>query len=179
MSSYVALLYSIVLTPQRRVMMADLRTMALDLGFEAPRTLVSTGNLVFEATETPIAQLESALEATFAQRFGRHVDIIVRDAVNWRRLAVDNPFPVESEIDADRVLVRVMRKPLDNDVVPILRPYLTQGERMAVVNGDLWTYFAGQPNKSRLLPALTPKRLGIGTSRNWNTIRGLGEMLFV
>lgn len=46
---YVALLHSIVLGAGRRVVMADLRRMAEDIGYMDCRTLVSTGNLVFEA----------------------------------------------------------------------------------------------------------------------------------
>ena len=49
MASHVALLHSIVLSPGRRVVMAELRTMAEALGFGNARTLVSTGNLVFDA----------------------------------------------------------------------------------------------------------------------------------
>jgi putative membrane protein insertion efficiency factor len=48
MTTYVALLHSIVLAPGRRVVMSDLRDMASSLGYQNPRTLVSTGNIVFE-----------------------------------------------------------------------------------------------------------------------------------
>jgi uncharacterized protein (DUF1697 family) len=176
--TYVALLHSIVLGPGRRLVMADLRRMAEGLGLAAPRTLVSTGNLVFEAEEADPGALEGRLEATFAETFGRHVDIILRNAGDWRRLVAGNPFPAESTADASGVVVRVSRRPLGEDRVATLARYLTQGERVALVNGDLWVHFTGQPSLSKLLPALTPKRLGgAGTLRNWNTVRGLGEML--
>jgi len=51
-----------------------------------------------------------------------------------------------------------------------------RGERVAVVDGDLWVDFAGKPGESKLLSALTTKRLGIDTLRNWNTVRGLAEL---
>ncbi len=49
MVRHVALLYSVVLGPGRRVRMDDLRAMAEGLGFERVRSLVATGNLVFDA----------------------------------------------------------------------------------------------------------------------------------
>jgi uncharacterized protein (DUF1697 family) len=70
-----------------------------------------------------------------------------------------------------------MRQPLDHDAAAALTPYLAQGERLEVVRGDLWVHFQNEPNRSRLLPLLASKRLGIGTVRNWNTIRRLNEML--
>jgi len=178
MTTYVALLYSIGLGEGRRLVMADLRAMAARLGLEAPRTLIATGNLVFEARGTTVRQLEAELEAAFEEAFGRHVDIIVRNAAAWRNLIAGNPFLKESRIDGSRVVVRVSRLPVGNGVAPALEPYQTRGERVKVVGGDLWIHFADAPNRSKILPALTPGRLkGAGTLRNWNTIRRLGDML--
>ena len=88
MSVYVALLHSIVLAPGRRVVMSDLRDMASALGYRNPRTLVSTGNIVFEAPEAPAGDIEKRLEAAFIEKFGKPVDIIVRTGKNWERLAI-------------------------------------------------------------------------------------------
>lgn len=178
MAGYVALLYSIVLTPQRRVVMDELRAIATGCGFEHPRTLASTGNLVFEAPEQDITTLETRLEAGFLSHYGKHVDIIIRSTKDWLRTVASNPFPVESERDGSLVIARLMRAPLGQDVlVNKLERYLDKGERLALVEGDLWIAFAGRPSESRLAGALSTKRLGIGTARNWNTIRGLGQML--
>jgi uncharacterized protein (DUF1697 family) len=177
MTTYVALLYSIVLTAERRVVMRDLCAMATDLGFRKPRTLASTGNLIFETEDADVPRFELRLEAGFATRFGKHVDIIVREVEAWRNTAAGNPFPKESERDGSLVVLRVMRKPLDEAILTELRPYLGAGERLAVVGGDVWASFSGRPSQSRLLGVLTTKRLGIGTSRNWNTVRDLKDLL--
>lgn len=173
MAVYVALLYSIGLDSGRRVVMTDLKAMAESLGFRNARTLVATGNLVFEAEPQPIAPIEAQLEAGFAAAFGKHVDIIARDADAWLKLVEGNPF-----LDgiASEVIVRVMRQPLEPDVLDMLARY-RRDERMAVVNGDLWIDFGLKASESKMLPALTTKRLGIGTMRNWNTVRGLAGMI--
>lgn len=177
MRTYIALLYSIVLTPQRRVVMADLKAMAEGLGFTNTRTLAASGNLVFDAPETPVAALESRLEAAFPQTFGRHVDIIVREAAEWRTLAAGNPFPKESLESADQVAVRVMRKPVPAAEIGPLKAYASPDEQIAIVNGDIWIVFSRAATSSRLLSAVGHKRLGVGTSRNWNTVRKLAEMV--
>ncbi|WDZ78052.1 DUF1697 domain-containing protein [Ensifer adhaerens] len=177
MNSYVALLYSIVLGAGRRVVMADLRGMAEGLGYRSPRTLVATGNLVFEAGQSATRDLEPPLEKAFVETFGRHVDIIVRSDAGWLKLASSNPFHDEGEEDATRVHVRVMREPLTETALEGLRRYCVAGERLAIVDGDLWVHFSGKASESKLLGAMTTKRLGIGTFRNWNTVKGLAEML--
>lgn len=174
MTVYVALLHSIVLGGGRRVVMSDLRAMTEGLGFTNVRTLVATGNLVFEAKEQPIDQLEARLEAGFAKSFGKHVDIIARDGETWRRLAADNPF---GNSEGSEVIVRVMRDSLDPSVLTNLEKRRSGAERLAVINGDLWIDFAGKASETRLLSALTTQRLGVGTMRNWNSVRGILDMV--
>lgn len=177
MQTYVALLYSIILSEGRRLVMSDLRAMAEGLGLYDPRTLVATGNLVFETKETEIAALERRLETAFEKTFGRHVDIIVRRADDWLKLAAGNPFPAESAAAADQVAVRVMRKPVPAEALAALEAYVGNDERMQAVGGDIWIFFSRETPSSRLLAATSHKRLGVGTSRNWNTVRKLAEMV--
>jgi uncharacterized protein (DUF1697 family) len=148
-----------------------------NIGLKNPRTLIATGNAVFQSRGATIRQLENRLESAFEQSFGRRVDTIVRTAASWQRLVAGNPFPQESSRDGSCVVVRLMREPLDEGARGGLESYAAQGERLMVINGDLWIHFAQEPNRSRLFGVLTSKRLGVGTIRNWNTVRGLNEML--
>lgn len=124
--TYVALLHSIVLGAGKRLIMADLREMAQELGFEECRTLVATGNLVFRAPEAPVCEIEDALERAFEKRFGKHVDILVRSAPDWLALTATNPFPDGNPPD---VCVRVMRKPLAGDYLGLWRSIARRKDR--------------------------------------------------
>jgi uncharacterized protein (DUF1697 family) len=173
-TTYVALLHSIVLGPGRRLVMADLREMAQGLGFRNPRTLVATGNLLFDADDAPLAAIENRLETAFRERFGKHVDIILRTAEAWHRVAAGNPFPDGNAAD---VGVRIMRQPLGADVLPKLERIADPELGLALVDGDLWIDFRRKPSETKLLSHLTTKKLGIGTLRNANTVNGLAKML--
>ena len=178
MTSYVALLHSIVLGAGRRIAMADLRRIAEEAGFTDPRTLVATGNLVIETAEAlPVATIEKRLEQGIFDSFGKHIDVIVLAGSAWLQLAASNPFPAESDCDGSRVVVRAMRSQLEEDVRQRLEPYCAYAERLAVVSGHLWVSFGGKPSETRLLGQLTTRRLGVGTLRNWNTVKGLASML--
>lgn len=177
MTTYIALLHSIILGAGRRVVMSDLRATAARIGFRSPRTLVATGNLVFEADHDTVFEVEKALEQAFAADFGKHVDIIARTAKDWLALADGNPFCAASNAEAQNIVVRVMRGPLSAEVPATLQRGCHGGEQIRLVNGDLWIHFPGRPSESKLLSALTTKRLGPGTLRNWNTVRGLADMI--
>ena len=177
MTVYVALLHSIGVGDGQRLVMADLRLMAETLGLKNPRTLIATGNLLFETRAAKAARLEAKLERAFAETFRRHVDIIVRDAPHWRRTVAANPFFQESSSDGSRVILRVSRDPLEAEIAASLAARGRAGERLKVVDGDLWVHFPIEPVRSKLIGALTTKNLGVGTLRNWNTVRRLGEMI--
>ncbi len=174
MTVYVALLHSIVLGPARRLAMADLKSMAEGLGFRGARTLVATGNLIFEGDDAPLPAIEDRLEAAFHARFGKHVDIILRTAEAWRDVAAGNPFPAGNGAD---IGIRVMRKPLGPEILPKLEEIAAPDIRLSIVNGDLWIDFSGKPSETRLLPHLTTRKLGVGTLRNANTVNGLARIL--
>ncbi|TPI63174.1 DUF1697 domain-containing protein [Mesorhizobium sp. B3-1-7] len=177
MQTYVALLYSIILGEGRRVVMSDLKAMAERIGLKNVRTLVATGNLVFEARTARISDLEHRLEKAFEETFGRHVNIIVRGAEDWLKLAAGNPFPDDSADAADQVAVRVMRRPAPVEAAAALQAYAAEDEKVLLVDGDIWVVFSRERPSSRLLAAASHKRMGIGTSRNWNTVRRLAEMV--
>jgi uncharacterized protein (DUF1697 family) len=178
MPVHVALLYSIVLGPGRRVVMADLRALAAELGFGRPRTLLASGNLVVDAATADPREVEARLEPAFAEAFGRPIEIIVRPAADWPRLIAGNPFPAASEREPSRVAVRVMRAPAAAAVAERLERYRAEGERLAIVDGDIWVHMPNGMGTSRLAAAITPARAGgAGTFRNWNTVRRIGALL--
>ncbi|TIT42588.1 MAG: hypothetical protein E5W76_09955, partial [Mesorhizobium sp.] len=55
--------------------------------------------------------------------------------------------------------------------------YAADDEKVLSVGGDIWLVFSRERPSSRLLAASNHKRMGIGTSRNWNTVRRLAEMV--
>src|SRR5215470_14315618 len=119
--TYIALLFSIGISNGRRLIMADWRAMMEKMGLQNPRTLIATGNAIFESDAATVQQLEAQLENAFESRFGRHVDTIVCSAASFRRLTRANPFLNESSQDGSRVMVRVMRNPLKSDVADSLQ----------------------------------------------------------
>ena len=159
---------------KRTLIKADLLAAAEAAGFSDAKTLLASGNLVFEADEVRPHEVEERLEEAFEEKFGKHVDIIVRSECTWMALCSANPF---KDGKGNQVIVRVNRLPIDPQKVEALKPLLSEGQRMELIGCDLWIDFHGKPSQSKLLSALSTKRMGVGTLRNWNTVRGLFEMV--
>ncbi|SDG46306.1 DUF1697 domain-containing protein [Pelagibacterium luteolum] len=177
MTRFVGLLYSITIGSGKRVLNAPFCELIEGLGHSNPKALLATGNVVFDANSDDARGIEREFEAAFAERFGRHIDFIVRDAAGWARLVAANPFPEQTRTDPSHVAVRVMREPVTAAARKLLEERASAEEIVRFVDGDPWVYFAGGIGTSRLAGVMTPKRAGVGTSRNFNTVKKIADAL--
>lgn len=177
MTRFVGLLYSISLPEGKRVLNAPLRELLETLGHGDVKTLLATGNVVFTAKGNNPRAIEKAFEPVFAEAFGRHIDFIVREGARWEKLVEANPFPEQSKSDGSHVAVRVMREPATTEAQKLIEDRATAAEIVRVIDGDPWMYFGEGIGRSKLAGVLTPKRTGIGTTRNWNTVKKIADAL--
>ena len=99
MAAHIALLRAVNLGGKTMVAMAELRAMAEALGFAGVRTLLQSGNLVFETRGRQSTDaIEKTLAAEAEKRFGRPIDFFVRDAKEWVHVIAENPFPAEAMV---------------------------------------------------------------------------------
>jgi uncharacterized protein (DUF1697 family) len=75
---YVALLRAVNLAGRSQVSMAALRDLVTAMGYASVRTLLQSGNIVFEADSNRPAELERLLASEVAQRLGISTDIFAQ-----------------------------------------------------------------------------------------------------
>jgi uncharacterized protein (DUF1697 family) len=173
MGAYVALLRGINVGGQRKVPMAELRAVAEALGLTRVRTLIASGNLVFEGEGT-CPELEAKLEAAVERHFGFPVDIMVRTAAQWAGYIAANPFPAEAQAAPKFLLLFAGKAANADDAVAWLAARAAPEEKVAGQDDALWIYFANGGGRSKLASGPKP---GLWTGRNWRTVLALEEML--
>ena len=177
MTCWVALLYSVVLTPSRRVRSADLIDLADNLGFAAARTVLSTNNLIFEASGSE-ADLAARIEGEMTLIYGKAIPVLLRSADDWRALVAVNPFPDPSRHDPAKVAVRVMRHETDPAMMAKIAARCGADESFAATPRALWLALGQQLSTSPLLRAMgAAARMGVGTWRNASAIRKIAAAL--
>ncbi len=164
-----------------RAPVGEQRAMAEAMGLKNPRTLLASGNLVVES-DRPTATLEAEVEAEMTRRFGLTIVAMVRTAEQWTALIAANPFAPEAADHPAKVLAMVMKEGIRQGALEACRALAEGGERVEAVHlndgGDvLYFWFPNGQGESGVFKKATPKMLGMGTGRNWNTIRKLGEMV--
>jgi uncharacterized protein (DUF1697 family) len=166
---WVALLYSVVLTPLRRVTSADLIGLALDSGLCEPRTVLSTGNLVFSAAGTAGA-LEAVLESAIRRAWGKPIPVLVRSAPELLALLDANPFPELTAEDPTRVAVRLMRAMPEAAVLEQIGARASADEAFAFTDRALWVATTRPFSETRAWRAMAAPRTGIGTFRSVSSL---------
>jgi uncharacterized protein (DUF1697 family) len=171
MTTHIALLRAINLAGHNKVAMADLRQLLAGLGFADVRSVLQSGNLVFESDARPVASLESLLEESAKAHLGLETDFFVRTTREWRTIVSGNPFPQEAERDPAHLVVMFLKDAPDRDHAVALEDAITGREVFRVKKNHAYIVYPDGIGRSRLTNDLIEKKLGTrGTARNWNTM---------
>ena len=158
-----------------RAPVGEQRQMAEAMGLKNPRTLQASGNLVVESGMAT-ARLEAAIEAEMDSRFGLKIAAMARTPEQWAELVAANPFPKEAAAHPSKVLAMVMKEGIKPGALEACRALAAGGERVEAVDGVLYFWFPNGQGQSAIFKKATPRMLGMGTGRNWNTVLKLAEM---
>ena len=131
-----------------KVPMATLRQVFTDMGFGSVSTLLNSGNVRFESTETDLPTLEQRLEVRLKEEFGFPIPVLIRSNDMLQALVDADPF-AGSEMHPDiRLYITFTRS---GDAIPSVVDL--RDSRTVKTMEDL------------------ERRLGKDiTTRNWNTV---------
>ncbi|CAN7349172.1 DUF1697 domain-containing protein [Brevundimonas sp. LjRoot202] len=158
-----------------RAPVGEQRAMAEEMGLKNPRTLQASGNLVVESGKATAA-LEQDIEAAMERTFGLKVAAMVRTPDQWAKLIAANPFPKEAAAHPAKVVAMVMKDGIKPGALEACRELAEDGERVEAVGDVLYFWFPEGQGESAIFKKATPRLLGMGTGRNWNTVLKLGGM---
>lgn len=174
--TFVALLRGINVGGANKVPMAGLRSTCAAIGCEEVRTYIQSGNVVL-ASSLSAESLEKRLEAAVEADFGVAVPVIVRSAASWKRYVRGNPFPDESETEANWVLLYLSKRAAKATAASGLQQRATQGERVVKKGDAFWIHYSSGIARSKLSPTVLDRHMGSPvTGRNWRTVLKLDEI---
>jgi uncharacterized protein (DUF1697 family) len=175
---YAALLRGINVGGNKKVPMADLRAMTAKLGFDDPKTLLQSGNLVFSAKSQPMAKLEALLEDATKKHIGVECSYLLRSAEEWKQIVGANAFGKFAKSDPSHLTVTFCREAPDQSALKTLQADARGDEDFKAVGRELFVWYPYGMGESKLALALSKNKLGtICTARNWNTVMKIGALL--
>ena len=151
--------------------MSALRDFAEDLGLRDVRTILQSGNLVFDAERQGTKGLEEFLEAKAKTTLRLGTDFFVRSAKDWKVLVEMNPFRDEAAQAPGRLIVMFLKHSPSPSSLKALRDAIRGPEVVEIVEKQAYIVYPDGVGRSRLTNASIEAKLGTrATGRNWNTV---------
>jgi uncharacterized protein (DUF1697 family) len=169
----VALLRGINVGRAKRIAMADLRALMESLGFLNVRTLLNSGNVVFDVSDSLPDRLRAdmgrKIESAMTDRLGVSARILVITAAELDAIIAANPL-LDVATDPSRLLVAVMSPDLERARLEPLAQRDWGADRCTVGGGAVYLWCGAGILDSELAKAFF-RVPGEGmTSRNWATM---------
>jgi uncharacterized protein (DUF1697 family) len=168
----IALLRGINVGRAKRIAMADLRKLLTDLGFADVRTLLNSGNVVFDCEARDARLSANRIEEALVMRLGVAARVTVLDAEQLDGVVIDNPL-CELASDDSRLLVAVLNNPADRTKLEVLTHQDWQPEAFALGRWAAYIWCADGVLASRAAAAMGKAVGDAVTTRNWTTINKL------
>lgn len=177
-TTYAALLRGINVGGNKKLPMAELRTLLEGLGHDGVRTYLQSGQAVFVSGHGDEESLATELAQAIEKRFGFTVDVIVRDHAYLKAIAENCPYPA-AELEAKQLHVTYYSVPVAEDRFAEIDQVAHLPEEFRLGDRALYLYAPDGLGRSKLAVELSRPRLNkglIATTRNWNTVLKLVEL---
>jgi uncharacterized protein (DUF1697 family) len=165
----IALLRGVNVGRAKRIAMADLRTVIEGLGMTGVRTLLNSGNVVFEAMRPDVDRIATAIASGIEAQFGFTVTVIVLTAQTLNAIVAENALH-QAASDPSRFLVAFVSHPSAHaKAVPLLETAWGP-EAMAVGSRAVYLWCANGILESPVAQAFSRATGDTATTRNWTTV---------
>lgn len=175
MARWVALFRGINVGRAKRIAMADLRALLEAQGYTNVRTLLNSGNAVFDAAGRGSGESHAKhIRAAVAKDLGVDAHVIVKSAAEIKAAVAGNVLK-ECATDPSRLLVALCSDSRALREIAKLRP--ERGERLHVNDHAAYLWCANGILESRTAVSLLKDLGEAGTTRNWATLGKIAALL--
>jgi uncharacterized protein (DUF1697 family) len=175
MKRHIALLRGINVGKAKRVAMADLRALMEELGYTNVRTLLNSGNAVFDAKAGSPANHAARLKAALLDKTGVDAEVIVKTAADVAAAIAEHPLRKHADDDS-KLLVMFTQEASSLALLKTLEDGEWAPEAFATSAHAAWLWCANGVIESRIAKAVGKLLVQRGTARNWATVEKLDAM---
>jgi uncharacterized protein (DUF1697 family) len=171
MAKYVAFLRGINVGGNKKVPMAKLKSVLEEFGFKNVRTLLASGNVIFESKKDSLPSLTKKISATLEEAFSFTIPVILRDADQIEKIAGSDPFKNIIVTKDTRLYVTFLsEEPKSKLKIPYISPDKSF-QILAIKDKAIFSIVDLSKAGTVEAMAILEKEFGKNiTTRNWNTI---------
>lgn len=177
MSRFVALFRGINVGKAKRIAMADLRQLLESLGYTDVKTLLNSGNAVFDGTSERPDRQAQRIRAAVAAELGVDALVIVKTAKEIAAIVAENTLTATAT-DPSRLLVAMTTNSKALTALEALDEAEWGAEQVHVGKHAAYLWCPNGILESKAAPALLKALAQSGTTRNWATVEKIHGLLW-
>lgn len=178
MKTYVTLLRGINVSGQKKIKMADLKSLYEVLGFEEVVTYIQSGNVIFRSEVNNKKELNSSIVSAIEKNYGFIVPVLVLDVEELMEVFLNNPFILGGVDDVSRLHVTLLDEIPEGQLVDSLNSLKSGEDEFKIIENRIYINCPNGYGRTKFTNTLFERKLKVrATTRNWKTITKLVEMI--
>lgn len=177
MTKYIAILRGINVGGKRKILMADLKELFIEIGFADIQTYIQSGNVIFNTKrKDDNIELANKIEQSIAKNYDFKVPVIVRNVEELNEAISNNPFFEKNDIE--RLHLTFLKEVPETEKLDKIKTYDYSPYKFEIKDKNVFVYCSGKYSDSKLTNKFFESKLKVlATTRNWKTVLKLLELL--
>jgi uncharacterized protein (DUF1697 family) len=176
MPRYVALFRGINVGKAKRIAMADLRVLLEGLGYTGVRTLLNSGNVVFDGPGEVPSKHAQAIRTAVSRKLGIDALVIIKSSKDMAAVIAGNKLGTMAS-DPARLLVALTEDANGLAVLDSLPKTKWGSGKIQIGKHAAYVWLPDGVLGSKLGTMLLKELADSGTTRNWSTILKINSLL--
>lgn len=169
MSKYVAFLRGINVGG-KTIKMDGLRKVFESLGYKNVRTLLASGNVIFESKVTSESKLRVEIEAGIKKAFGHDVRVILRSETDIQGLVKSDPFKGVKVTPQTRLYITFLSQPPDSQLKTPYKSMSVEYLIREITDSHVVSVLGPKVSSPDVMDFLDKEFGKEITTRNWKTV---------
>lgn len=172
MKTYTSILRGINVSGQKKILMADLKSLYEELGFTNVQTYIQSGNVVFEYKETNPTQLQEMIFDKIKSHYGFEVPNLILTPSEIEKALNNNPYQ-----DIEKPYFTFLSEKPAQENIEALNSISFDNEFFELIGKVIYSHYPNGAGRAKMNNNLIERKLKVrATTRNLNTTKKLLEM---
>jgi uncharacterized protein (DUF1697 family) len=178
MQTFISILRGINVSGQKKILMADLKSLYESLKLGDATTYIQSGNVSFKANEKlSDIQLAEKIEKAIYKKYSFEVPVIIRNESELKKIVSSNPFLKEKDIDIQKLHVTFLSEIPGKAEIKGIAEVDYSPDQFVILGKEVFLHIPVSYGETKLSNNFFEKKLKVkATTRNWKTVNKLLEM---
>ncbi len=175
MITHICIIRGINVWWHNKITMDTLAWVFVGLGFGEVQTYIQSGNVLFSSGESDIMRLTDMVTHAISHQLQVDVVVQVKTTDQWSQIIKQCPY---SKWSTDNLYITFLSSPPIKKATPEIIAACTQWEQFSIVDQQVYLLCPNWYGTTKLSNNFLERKLKVSaTTRNWNTVCQIGEII--